>query len=65
MILKIKEQRKAKGLTQSQLAEKLGISKACLCRWENWHAGTPVPTLRTLQKIAGALEIRIKDLFDE
>lgn len=65
MELKIREIRKEKGLTQEQLARRMGISKACLCRWENWKDGSPIPTLRTLGRIADALDIRIKDLFEE
>lgn len=63
--IKIKEHRRAKGLTQQQLATRIGVTKACLSRWENWSNGNPVPTLRTLSRIAHALDIHVKDLFDE
>ena len=65
--LNIRELRNKKGLTQEDLAEKMGITKACLCRWENWEheSEDPVPSLRTLARIAAALNVRVKDLFDE
>ena len=63
--LNIKEIRKEKGLTQEQLAKKVGVTKACMCRWENWNINMPTPTLRTLERIAQALNVPIKNLFNE
>ncbi len=50
---KLKEMRKMYGLTQRQVAEKLGISQPSYIRYEN---GTSEPTLENLVKLA--------DLFD-
>ena len=38
---KLKEVRKKAGLTQVELAEKVGCSQVCVARWEN---GTNDPT---------------------
>ena len=55
----IQEARKAKGLTQKELGEKLGVSESAVNRYEG---GTQNLTLLTLQKIANTLsaEINIK-----
>ncbi|MBI2865656.1 MAG: helix-turn-helix transcriptional regulator [Chloroflexi bacterium] len=46
--------RLALGLTQKQLAEKMGTSQAAVARLEN---GRSWPTLSTLQKLARVLDI--------
>ena len=43
--------RAAAGLTQAQLAKKIGTSQSMVARWES---GAHVPSMRTLMKIAGA-----------
>lgn len=48
----IKKAREAAGLTQKELAEKLGISVAMISRWEK---GTRNPKMSTLTKIADAI----------
>lgn len=58
MDLRIKEILKAKGITQKKLAEKLDMSDVGLNRIINGN-----PTLETLKKIAGVLEVEVKDLF--
>lgn len=50
---KLKEMRKMCGLTQREVAERLGISQPSYVRYEN---GTSEPTLENLAKLA--------DLFD-
>lgn len=53
--LQIKEFRKAKGLTQSDLGELLGMSKQQIAYYENGHR---IPTVEnTLQKICEALGV--------
>ena len=48
----IQEQRRIQGLTQKQLAEKIGVSQAMVSQWEN---GEENFTAATLVKISSAL----------
>ena len=50
----IRELRKKKGLTQQQLAEKVGISNVSL---SNYERGTQMPDLNTLARIAVELDV--------
>lgn len=56
----IREARKAKGLTQKELGEKLGVSHTTVNIYEN---GGQNLTLNTMQRIAQVLEIEVKDLL--
>lgn len=58
---RIKELRKARGLSQDQLSEKVGIDSKHLSRIE---LGKSFPYMETLEAIASALEVEIKDLFE-
>lgn len=58
-MLKVKEILKTKGLTQTDLAQKLGISKVALSNTLNGN-----PTLSSLVKISEVLEVHITDLFE-
>lgn len=57
----IRRARTDAGLTQTQLARRLGVSQAALARLE--HSGAN-PTIRTLEKVIGAtgrrLELRLE-----
>jgi DNA-binding XRE family transcriptional regulator len=53
---RFKELRKKKKLTQSQLAEKLGIEKGQISKIENGKFNL---TLSTINKIAAALDARV------
>ena len=55
---KLKELRKAKGLTQQALAEKANIDDKHLCRIEN---GKYFPTYSTLNKILNALNLTVEE----
>lgn len=60
---KIKEARIAKGLTQQQLGELVGVQKSAVAKYES---GRVVNIKRsTLQKIASALDIRPSELIFE
>lgn len=61
---KIKDARLAKGLTQQELGDIVGVQKSAIAKYEN---GRVVNIKRsTLQKIASALNIRPSELiFDE
>ena len=59
--LRVKELRKSLAMTQEQLAEKIGMDTPNLCRMEN---GTHFPQTKNLVKLAQALNVEVKDLFD-
>lgn len=52
--------RKNKSLTQEELAEMLGYSKATVSNWENGHSN---PSLSDAFKVSVALEEDINNLF--
>jgi transcriptional regulator with XRE-family HTH domain len=56
----IRKIRKVKGLTQEQLAEKIGTSTPWIGHIET---GREVPSLQMLQKIAHALGVKVKELI--
>lgn len=58
--LQIREARKAKGLTQAELGEMLGVSKVTINRYET---GKQNLTLDTLTKITSALGVELKVNF--
>jgi transcriptional regulator with XRE-family HTH domain len=58
---RIKEARKAQGLTQDALALKLGVKRAVVSKYE---AGTVSLSLEQLEKIAKALDTAITFLID-
>jgi transcriptional regulator with XRE-family HTH domain len=52
--------RKAKGITQEQLAEKVGVSTT----WIGYiETGLSKPNLKLLYKIARVLDVKVKDLI--
>jgi transcriptional regulator with XRE-family HTH domain len=56
----IQKIRKAKHITQEELAEQLNVSQSWLARIET---GREVPNLRRLQQIARVLDVKVKDLI--
>jgi transcriptional regulator with XRE-family HTH domain len=58
---RIYEFRKRSGLTQAVLAEKSKLSNEFISSVER---GAKLPSISTLDRIAGALRIEIKDLFN-
>ena len=56
----IKDIRKEKGLTQEQLAEKLGVSQKSVSRWET---GKTMPDYSLLPVICEVLEINVAELL--
>ena len=57
----IKGLRERAGLTQAQLAEKIGASQSAVALWET---GARMPRSNKLQKLAEVLECTVADLFD-
>ena len=56
----ISEKRKEKGITQSELAEKLYITDRAISKWEN---GICMPDVGTIPELCKILNITINDLF--
>lgn len=56
----IAKQRKVRGITQQELADKLGTARAYIGHIEQ---GIKSPSLETVEKIARALKIPAKELF--
>jgi putative transcriptional regulator len=56
----IQKVRKAHGVTQEQLAEKIGTSTPWIGHIET---GRELPNVKMLQKIAHALRVKMKDLI--
>lgn len=55
------ECRKAKGLTQEQLANKIGSKKTTVASWEQ---GKSLPDLTTLYALSKFYSIRLEDFFE-
>ena len=58
--LGIKAHRLRRGMTQGQLAEGVNVSEQAISNIERAYRS---PSLETLEKIAGALEVEVRDLF--
>ena len=56
----IQSQRKEKGLTQTQLAEKLGVSDKTVSKWET---GNGLPEVSLMQPLCEILGITVNDLL--
>ena len=56
----IKNFRRAKKITQEELAEKLNVTRQCVSNWEN---NKTQPDIETLHNIAAALEISIDEII--
>ena len=52
--------RREKGITQAQLAERLGIKQPMIARWET---GKRKPKIETLMRIAKALGVQWTELW--
>lgn len=57
--MKIKEKRKAMGMTQKALAERVGVTPAQMCMIET---GKRLPSLTVALRIASALETTVEEL---
>lgn len=58
---RIKELRKARGLSQEELAEKIGVEPSHMSRLE---IGKSYPSIDRLEKIAITLNVPLKDFFE-
>ncbi|MDH7578298.1 MAG: helix-turn-helix transcriptional regulator [Bacillota bacterium] len=57
LVRAIIEQRKLKGMTQAELARKVGTHQSAIARLES---GTYNPSLQFLKKVAKALDVKIE-----
>lgn len=56
----IKQRREALNITQKQLAEKMGVERSTVAKWE---AGAAFPAAAKLPKLAEALGCTVADLY--
>ncbi len=61
LAMRLKQLRKQRGLTQAQLAKKMGLSHGYLARLE---IGMHDPPLSTLAKLAKALRVSVSELVE-
>ncbi len=59
--MRLRELRKAKGLTQKALSEKSGVAREIIARAET---GKSEPEVGTLIRLAKALDCKLDDLVD-
>jgi len=57
----LKDLRKERGVTQEQLAERLGVSNRSVSRWEN---GVTMPDFDLLIQIAKLYDVEIEEILD-
>lgn len=58
---KVQQIRLAKKLTKGKVAELAGLDISYICKIER---NEKIPNLRTIVKLADALEVQVKELFD-
>jgi transcriptional regulator with XRE-family HTH domain len=58
--ISIRQIREAAGISQKELARRLGVSQSLVARWESPHGR---PQVETLQRIADALELNLQVIF--
>ena len=60
MVMRIKRLREAAGITQSALADQMGVIQSSVCNWETEIA---LPKSKDLPRLAKVLGCSISDLF--
>lgn len=58
----LKQLRKARGLTQKDLAKRVGITQQAIARYE---AQERTPSLRVLKRLAKALDVDMVELLND
>lgn len=58
----IRARRKARGISQAELARRLGVAAMSVSQWEQ---GEAMPTADKLPTIAAVLECEIRELYDD
>jgi len=62
LINKFKRARLISGQTQTEVAEKLGVSAVTVHKWEN---GESFPRVKRLKSVADVLHVSVADLLEE
>lgn len=57
---KIRELRKAHGFSQVELAKRIGVTKQCVCNWENDNIQ---PSIEMLMKLASVFAVTTDELL--
>lgn len=57
----LKKLRNARGITQEQLAEKLGVSNRSISRWEN---GVTMPDFDLIIELANCFDVEVGEILD-
>lgn len=60
--MRLTERRIEKGMTQSELAEQLGVERSTVAKWES---GAAAPRAVTLLRLARLLHCPAEELFEE
>ena len=60
--MKIKELRRSKGFSQSDVAKKLGVTSQAVSKWET---DSSLPEMTMLPDIASLFGVQIDDLFED
>ena len=60
--MRIKELRKERGLSQLELAARMGVGQTAV---SNWESGYALPRTQQLPDLARVLQVSIDRLFDE
>lgn len=61
-MMHIRKLRRAAGITQTELAEKMGVIPSCVSSWER---EITLPRARQLPQLAQVLDCTINDLFEQ
>lgn len=56
-----KKARIVQGLTQVELAKKLGVSSVAVSKWER---GTGLPNVKRMKEVADALNLTVNELLE-
>lgn len=62
MVMRIRELREARGMTQGELAERMGVDRTGVNKWESEVA---LPRARQLPQLAEVLGCSISELFED
>lgn len=60
---RIKAWREAKGWTQQQLAERVGVTHAAVYQWEDTGGHKTKPSLATLERVVAVFDISMERFY--